>query len=95
MRVVAIVQDLILFSRVDAAAAAGSARLTRLLDSPSELPPANDVDLLLVDWSARGAEWADAIAEWRSGKAVRVIAFGRHTDLVAPETRRCSDGPPP
>ena len=67
MRVVAIVEDLILFSRVDAAAAAGNARLTRL-DSPSELPPANDVDILLVDWSARGPEWADAIAEWRAGK---------------------------
>ena len=55
MRVVAIVEDLILFSRVDAAAAAGNARLIRL-DSPSELPPANDVDILLVDWSARGPD---------------------------------------
>ena len=89
MRVIAIVQDLILFSRIDAAAAAGKARLTRV-DSPSELPPATEVDLLLVDWSSRAPEWGTLIATWRSGVTVRVIAFGRHTDLDAHAAARSS-----
>ena len=80
MRVVAIVQDLFLFSRIDAAAAAGDASLVRL-DDPSELPASTDVDLLLVDWSSRAPGWGDMIAAWRSSAAVRVITFGRHTDL--------------
>ena len=89
MRVVAIVNDLILFSRIDAAAAAGNARLTRL-DNLFELPPATHVDLLLVDWSSRAPEWGGEIATWRSGAAVRVIAFGRHTDLDAHAAARSS-----
>ena len=89
MKVAAIVQDLMLFSRIDAAAAAGDARLTRL-ETPFDLPPATDVDLLLVDWSSRAPEWADAITSWRAGAAVRVIAFGRHTDLEAHAAARAA-----
>ena len=89
MNVAAIVQDLMLFSRIDAAAAAGDVRLIRV-DTPSDLPPASDVDLLLVDWSSRTSEWAGAIASWRAGAAVRVIVFGPHTDLKAHTAARSS-----
>ena len=76
MRVGAVIDDLMLFSRIDAAASAADASLVRA-STPSELPP--DLDLVLVDWSARRADWADALA----GASARVILFGRHTDLEA------------
>ena len=76
MRVGAVVDDLMLFSRIDAAAAAADATLVRV-SSPEELPP--DLDLVLVDWSARRPSWADAL----SASPARVILFGRHTDLEA------------
>jgi hypothetical protein len=76
MRVGAVIDDLMLFSRIDAAASAAEASLVRA-SSPSELPA--DLDLILVDWSARGPSWADAL---RASRA-RVILFGRHTDLEA------------
>jgi hypothetical protein len=78
MRVGAIIDDLMLFSRIDAAASAAGADLARASD-PSELP--DGLDLVLVDWSARRAGWADALRE-RTAPA-RVILFGRHTDLEA------------
>ncbi len=93
MNVAAIVHDLMLFSRIDAAAADSHARLTRV-DNPSDLPPAADVDLLLVDWSSRAPDWADTIASWQSGAAVRVVVFGQHTDLDAhAAARSASLGP--
>ncbi len=52
-------------------------------DSPADLPP--DLDLVLVDWSARHADWADAL---RERSAPRVILFGRHTDLGAHSAAR-------
>ncbi len=76
MKVGAVVDDLMLFSRIDAAAAAAGAELTRV-STPAELPP--DLDLVLVDWSARRSGWADALAAMDA----RVILFGRHTDLEA------------
>ena len=76
MRVGAVVDDLMLFSRIDAAATAADATLVRV-SSPAELPP--DLDLVLVDWSARRPSWADAL----SASSARVILFGQHTDLEA------------
>jgi len=76
MKVGAVVDDLMLFSRIDAAASAAGASLVRA-STPADLPP--DMDLVLVDWSARDPSWADAL---RSSPA-RVILFGRHTDLEA------------
>ena len=78
MRVGAVIDDLMLFSRIDAAAAASGAVLVRASE-PSALP--GDLDLLLVDWSARRPGWAEALRP-RTGTA-RVILFGRHTDLEA------------
>jgi hypothetical protein len=83
MRVGAVISDLMLYSRIDAAATAAGASLVRV-DSPADLPP--DLDLILVDWSARDADWTDALAS-ASG---RVIVFGRHTDLEAHAAARAA-----
>ena len=79
MRVAAVVADLMLFSRIEAAATAAGASLLRV-DSPRALPQDQAFDLILVDWSAREADWADALHE---RTASRVILFGPHTDLDA------------
>ena len=75
--------DLMLFSRIDAAAAAAGASLVRV-DSPTELP--EDLDLVLVDWSVRRADWVDALG----ATDARVVLFGRHTDLEAHAAARAS-----
>jgi hypothetical protein len=77
MRVAAVMSDLMLYSRIESAAAAAGASLIRV-DSPANLP--DDLDLVLVDWSARLPDWIDAL-RGRSGS--RVILFGPHTDLEA------------
>lgn len=79
MRIAAVVDDLMLFSRIDAAASAAGASLVRV-SSPSELP--EELDLVLVDWSSREPAWTDALRAIRAAGA-RVILFGRHTDLEA------------
>jgi hypothetical protein len=86
--VVAIVSDLILASRIEGAAARSGADCRRV-DSPDALPAPGTVDLLLVDWSARQAEWADQLLAWRAGpNRPRVILFGPHTDLAAHDAAR-------
>jgi hypothetical protein len=66
-----------LYSRIESAASAADASLVRV-DSPVDLPP--EVDLILVDWSARQPDWTDALCARTTS---RVILFGRHTDLAA------------
>ena len=82
MRVAAVISDLMLFSRIDHAAAEAGASLTRL-DSPADLPD-GDLDLVLVDWSARDQDWTRQLVAWcaRAPEA-RMILFGRHTELDA------------
>jgi DNA-binding response OmpR family regulator len=80
MRVAAVVDDLMLYSRIDAAASAAGASLVRV-DDPSSILAA-DLDLVLVDWSARDASWTDALRALRDA-GTRVVLFGRHTDLEA------------
>jgi hypothetical protein len=82
MRVAAIISDLMLFSRIEAAA--GS---VRRVDRPSDLAPAEPLDLVLVDWSAREPGWADALAAL---PAERIVLFGRHTDLEAHAAARAA-----
>ncbi len=77
MRVGAVISDLMLFSRIESAASDADATLVRV-DSPADLPP--DLDLVLVDWSARQPGWADALP---ARPDARVILFGPHTDLEA------------
>jgi hypothetical protein len=76
VRVGAVVDDLILYSRIESAARASGASLVRA-SAPSELP--SGLDLVLVDWSARVAGWADELRDVDA----RVILFGPHTDLEA------------
>ena len=77
MKVVAVVSDLMLFSRIESAARVAGAELARV-DTPSDIPP--DADLVLVDWSVRDAGWTDGL---RGLSGPRVILFGPHTDLDA------------
>lgn len=77
MKVAAVVRDLMLFSRIESAARVAGSELARV-DAPSDLPA--DADLVLVDWSARKSDWADAL---RALSGPRVILFGPHTDLEA------------
>ena len=77
MRVGAVVSDLMLYSRIESAATSSGATVVRV-DSPSHLP--GELDLVLVDWAARQADWTDAL---RALSGPRVILFGPHTDLEA------------
>lgn len=86
MRAAAVISDLMLFSRIDAAAAAAGASLLRV-DSPGDLPADEGLDLILVDWSARAPDWADAL---RARTASRVILFGPHTDMDAHAAARAA-----
>ena len=84
MRVAAVMTDLMLYSRIDSVAIAAGATLIRI-DTPSALP--DDLDLVLVDWSTRQADWADAL---RARTATRVILVGQHTDLEAHAAARAA-----
>jgi DNA-binding NarL/FixJ family response regulator len=81
--VAAVITDLMLFSRIEAAAAVSGASLLRA-DAPADLTAHPAPDLVLVDWSARAADWADALTTWRAAAPrARVILFGPHADLAA------------
>jgi hypothetical protein len=84
MRVAAVVSDLMLYSRIEAAATTVGADLTRV-DSPLDVP--HDVQLILVDWSANQPDWAAALAARRES-GCRVVLFGPHTDLDAHSAAR-------
>ena len=79
MRVAAVISDLMFYSRIESAAMAADADLVRV-ESPADVPA--DVDLVLVDWSARDPDWTDALRAIRSAGA-RVLLFGPHVDLEA------------
>ena len=87
MRVGAVISDLMLFSRIDSVASTAGASLVRA-DSPADLPA--DLDLVLVDWSARRADWTDALKPWRDRADTTVIVFGPHTDLEAHAAARAA-----
>lgn len=90
MRVGAVVSDLMLYSRIEAAATNVGAALTRV-DSPLDVP--HDVELILVDWTANQPDWAAALAARRES-GCRVVLFGPHTDLAAhAAARRAGLGP--
>lgn len=96
-RVAALVRDLITASKIESLVAGSGAILARI-ESPSQLPPPSDVDVLVVDWGDRQPEWGAAIAAWRDSstadRSPRVILFGPHTDLAAhAEARTANLGP--
>jgi hypothetical protein len=84
VRVAAVVSDLLLFSKIDAAAAVAGASLLRA-DEPTDLPAG--LDLILVDWSARDPGWTGHLAGL---DGPRLILFGPHTDLEAHAAARAA-----
>lgn len=79
MRVAAVVRDLMLYSRIEAAARISGASLARV-DHPSSVP--SGAEVVLVDWSSRDPSWSEPLRALRASGA-RVILFGPHTDLDA------------
>jgi hypothetical protein len=77
MKVAAVVTDLMLYSRIESAARVAGVELARV-DTPHDIPPGPD--LVLVDWSSRDPDWAEALT---SLGGARVILFGPHVDLDA------------
>lgn len=88
MRVAAVIGDLMLYSRIDAAATAAGASLLRVND-PGELPVDEPFDLILVDWSLREDSWSYALRS-RADVGSRVVLFGRHADLEAHAASRAA-----
>ena len=97
MRVAAVVRDLMIFSRILEAATRSDAELVRV-DSPADLPGADQLDLVLVDWGDRSPEWGERLSGWcltaaASGQP-RIVLFGPHTDLEAhADAKRHALGP--
>lgn len=83
MTVLALVDDLLLGSRIEAAARAAGADYRRVA-SVDELPhPGDDGAVLFVAWDERAPGWAEGIAAWRaSSPRSRLVLFGPHTDVV-------------
>ena len=93
MRAVAIATDLMMVSRIAAAADAAGVDLLRVA-SPAELPEADDIRLVVVDWSERVPSWAAPLADLRERAGARVVLFGQHTDVEAHrEARAARIGP--
>ncbi|MEO8509618.1 MAG: hypothetical protein ABI534_00080 [Chloroflexota bacterium] len=87
MRVVAIATDLMMVSRIAAAADVAAVTLTRLR-SPRELGPVADTDLVIVDWAEREPWWAESLVAWRADAQVPIVLFGQHTDREAHRAAR-------
>jgi hypothetical protein len=87
MKVAVVMSDLMLFSRIESAATAADASLIRV-DTPADLR--GDLDLVLVDWSARRPDWVDGLAAWHGQSASRLVLFGQHTDLEAHAAARAA-----
>jgi hypothetical protein len=87
MIAIAVTENLLLYSRIESAAAQAGARLLRIVD-PGRLPPADEVDLVLVDWTELEPGRKKALADWRARareRAPRLVLYGAHTDLQAHE----------
>lgn len=78
-------------SRIESLVAGAGASVKRV-DEPSQLPPAAEVELLVVDWGDRQPDWGAAIAAWRDGaqegRRPRIVLFGPHTDLASHRAAR-------
>jgi hypothetical protein len=79
-------RDLLIASRIAAAAERADVSFTRV-DDPADLPPPAQVRLLLVDWGDRATDWGDRISSWCAGAPEsarpRILLFGPHVDLEA------------
>jgi hypothetical protein len=86
-------RDLLIASRIAAAAERAGLPFTRV-DDPGDLPPPGEVALLLVDWGDRAADWGERVAAWcvdaPESTRPRVLLFGPHVDLVAHAAARAA-----
>ncbi len=90
MRVAALVDDLMTYSRLESMADQSGASVERV-SSPSQLPPPTEVDLVVVDWGSRQAAWSAELVDWRrKGGSPRLILFGPHVDLESHDAARAS-----
>ena len=93
MTVALLARDLMMASRIAAAADRAGALFTRV-DVPADLPPVATVRLLLVDWADRDPDWGDRIAAWcgdaPESARPRILLFGPHLDLAAHAAARAA-----
>ncbi len=86
MTVVLLGRDLIIASRIAAAAELAQVPFTRV-EHAADLPAPAQVRLLLVDWGDRSADWDEQISGWSAGAPQsarpRILLFGPHVDLEA------------
>lgn len=86
MTVALLARDLMIASRIAAAAEHAGVPFTRVGD-PADLPPPTQVRLLLVDWGDRAADWGERLSSWCAdapeSARPRVLLFGPHVDLEA------------
>jgi hypothetical protein len=79
-------RDLMIASRIAAAAERADVSFTQV-DDPADLPPPTLVQLLLVDWGDRAADWGERISSWCAdapdSARPRILLFGPHVDLAA------------
>lgn len=91
VRVAALVRELMTASRIESLVTDAAASMVRA-DAPDQLPPAREVDVLVVDWGDREPNWGAAIAAWRDGaeegRRPRIVLFGPHTDLASHRAAR-------
>ncbi len=79
-------------SRIESAVAAASGTFFRH-DDPGQLPRADQVDLLVVDWGFRRDDWGERLTAWRAAGAAsapKIVLFGPHTDLEAHRAAKAS-----
>lgn len=89
MRAAFVGSDLLIGSRIAAAAEAAGADLLRV-DHPRDLP-SSGLDLVLVDWTDRADDWGDALRGWCiQAPDSRLILYGPHTDLDAHAAARAA-----
>src|SRR5438552_11199 len=69
MSVVAMSRDLLFATRILSAADLHRIPCQRI-DEPADLPSPDDVDLVVVDWTARGAAWGRDLVRWRDSVPV-------------------------
>ena len=93
MKVALLARDLLIASRIAAAADRAGASFLRV-DDPADLPPPLALQLLLVDWADRAPDWGYRIAAWCAAAPEsarpRVLLFGPHVDLEAHAAARAA-----